>query len=298
MNSNEDETLDLIDVEMAVDLSDEVWSPIIGYEGKYELSNYGRVRNSAKSRGLTLSKTGHKIRCVLTKNNKSESICITDIMPVYFPRGSYFDPDNFEYLNSLNKPKGSLDDLAGEIWSSIEGYEGVYQVSSKGRVKSLSRAVKYLRANGKVVYVTTEDKIRVVNYDKDGYPQLILVDDNGVRACWKVHKLVALTFIDNPSKLPQVNHMDGCKTNNVVENLEWVTAKENSIHAHQTGLAKQPTGADSPSAKFTWEEVRYIRSDTKLLQRELAEMFDVTDSTISLIQNYKVYKNDPMEETK
>ena len=296
MNSNEEENLDLIDVEL--DLSDEVWVPIIGYEGKYALSNYGRVRNTAKHRGLTLAKTGHKIRCALTKNNKSESICISDIMPMYFPMGDCFDPDNFEYLNSLNKPREVLDDLDGELWKPIENYEGVYQVSSKGRVKSLSRAVKYLRANGKVVYVTTEDKIRVVSYDKDGYPQLILVDNSGARACWRVHKLVALAFIDNPSNLPQVNHIDGCKTNNAVENLEWVTSKENSIHAHKTGLAKNAEGAESSSAKFTWEEIRYIRSDTGLLQRELAEVFGVRDSTISLIQNYKTYKYDPMEENK
>ena len=133
--------------------------------------------------------------------------------------------------------------------------------------------------------------------DKDGYRQILLTS-SGRRESWRVHRLVARAFLPNPDKLPQINHIDGDKTNNVLSNLEWISAKDNIQHAHRTGLAKQPTGADSPSAKFTWDEVRYIRSDTKLLQRELAEMFGVTDSTISLIQNYKVYKNDPMEETK
>ena len=130
MSSNEDENLDLIDVDL--DLSGEVWKELDGYNGRYSLSNYGRVRNIAKSRGMTLAKTGNKIRCVLTKNNKSESICVTDIMSVYFPMGHYFNPDNFEHLNSLNKPKGFLDDLDGEIWATIEGYEDVFQISTMG----------------------------------------------------------------------------------------------------------------------------------------------------------------------
>lgn len=103
-------------------------------------------------------------------------------------------------------------------WRDIEGYEGRYQVSDDGRVWSY-KTMKELRTS----------------FDKSGYKVLNLYKDKLYNNC-KVHRLVAQTFIPNPDNKPQVNHIDGDKTNNRVENLEWVTCKENMKHARQRGL--------------------------------------------------------------
>ena len=99
-----------------------------------------------------------------------------------------------------------------EIWKDIEGYEGLYQVSSWGRVKNsrTGRILKGLR-------------------DKDGY-LLVGLCKKSVSQTHKVHRLVAEAFIPNPQNKPQVNHIDEDKENNHVENLEWSTAKENANH--------------------------------------------------------------------
>ena len=99
-----------------------------------------------------------------------------------------------------------------EIWRDIEGYEGLYQISNKGRVKSLH--------NG------SERILRPV-IDRYGYYYIMLYNDS-VRKYFKIHRLVAQAFISNPENKPQVNHKDENKKNNCIENLEWATAKENS----------------------------------------------------------------------
>ena len=96
-----------------------------------------------------------------------------------------------------------------EVWKDIEGYEGLYQVSTLGRVKN-SRSGRILKG-GK---------------HKAGYHQVILCK-NGKVKYYLVHRLVAQAFIPNPQNKPQVNHIDEDKENNYVENLEWVTIKEN-----------------------------------------------------------------------
>ena len=99
-----------------------------------------------------------------------------------------------------------------EIWRDIEGYEGLYQISNKGRVKSLHKG--------------SERILRPV-IDRYGYMFVFLYNDNA-RKYFKIHRLVAQAFISNPENKPQVNHKDENKKNNCIENLEWATAKENS----------------------------------------------------------------------
>ena len=108
-----------------------------------------------------------------------------------------------------------------EVWKDIEGYDGLYQVSSCGRVKN-SRTGRVLKAV------------------KDIYGYLIVnLYKNGKRINYKVHRLVAQTFIPNPENKPQVNHLDEDKENNHVENLEWCTAKENNNHGeHNLRVSK------------------------------------------------------------
>ena len=99
-----------------------------------------------------------------------------------------------------------------EIWHDIEGYEGLYQISNKGHVKSL--------------YKGSERILRPV-IDRYGYYRIMLYNDS-VRKIFSIHRLVAQAFIPNLYNKPQVNHLDENKKNNSVDNLEWATAKENS----------------------------------------------------------------------
>lgn len=119
-----------------------------------------------------------------------------------------------------------------EIWKDIEGYEGKYQVSNLGRVKSLKRKCNVL--NG---YRTVNEKILNLNKNRYGYVTVNLSKNNKNKIC-TIHRLVATAFIPNPENKPQVNHIDGNKTNNIVENLEWVSKEENMQHAVNTGLLK------------------------------------------------------------
>ena len=110
-----------------------------------------------------------------------------------------------------------------EIWKDVENYEGFYQVSNLGRVRSLERDV-YCQ-NGIVHHL--KEKVLVQNLDKQGYAYVSLCL-NGKMKTIKTHRLVALAFIPNPENKPQVNHKDENPLNNCVDNLEWCTASYNA----------------------------------------------------------------------
>ena len=104
-----------------------------------------------------------------------------------------------------------------------------------------------------------------------------------------VHRLVAEKYIPNPENKPQVNHKDGNKLNNCVDNLEWVTNQENRNHAVDNNL--QLCGEKCSWAKLTQENVDYIREHTELSNTELAKLFNVDRHTISDVRHYKSWKN-------
>jgi len=118
-----------------------------------------------------------------------------------------------------------------EVWKDIKGSEGRYQISNKGRVKSLERKV-----NNHTGELTVKEKILKQRPDEKGYMRIDIKDNSGKRKYYGIHRLVASVFIPNPDNKPQVNHIDGNKANNDVDNLEWVTNGENQKHAYRLGL--------------------------------------------------------------
>lgn len=133
------------------------------------------------------------------------------------------------------------------MWKDIKGYEGLYQVSTDGEVRSLDR---YEKSKGNSTRLR-KGKIRTLSVDKDGYKKIGLWKDSKVKH-FKVHRLVAETFIENPHNYPVVNHIDGNKENNSIENLEWCTVRDNNIHSievlgHKTWIS----GAEASKIKTT-----------------------------------------------
>ncbi len=120
-----------------------------------------------------------------------------------------------------------MDELSAEIWKSVAGFEGKYEVSSLGRVRSLTRT----RTGRGGSRVTVFGRI-LRDSDASGYRGVSL----GKGVFSSVHRLVAKAFVPNPMNLPEVNHEDGKKSNNAHWNLVWTTHKGNMEHASATGL--------------------------------------------------------------
>ncbi|WP_405101481.1 NUMOD4 domain-containing protein [Oceanobacillus sp. FSL H7-0719] len=172
----------------------------------------------------------------------------------------------------------------GKIWKDIKGYEGLYQVSKWGRVKSLKRknlAGTYMKERMFDVYPNNQ-----------GY-YMVKLSKEGKGRDVSVHRLVAETFIPNPDNKPQVNHIDGNPMNNKVTNLEWVTPQENIDHAWDTGLNKNRGEAHS-NAKLNEEKVKEIRSLHRLdiySVKELSEKFKVSIGAIYNVISYRTWKH-------
>lgn len=117
-----------------------------------------------------------------------------------------------------------------EIWRDIAGYEGLYQVSNEGRVRSLTRLITTKRG-----VVKRKKGALMKQCLSSGYPRVALWIEN-IKTDIRVHALVAGAFIPNPENKACVNHINAVKTDNRVKNLEWATIKENNNHAYKMGL--------------------------------------------------------------
>lgn len=161
--------------------------------------------------------------------------------------------------------------MQAEIWKDIPNYEGLYMVSNLGRVKSLPKN------NHKEIIL--KNKIT-----KDGYYETALSKNNKQK--WiRTHRLVAQAFIPNPDNKPQVNHIDGNKLNNNVDNLEWCTNQENINHAIRTGL-ENFIGKNNPKAKSVLQydkKGNFIKRYDTL--REAMKETGTLESKISLVCN-------------
>jgi len=160
-----------------------------------------------------------------------------------------------------------------EKFKQIKDYEN-YLISNYGNVRSKRFPNRFLKPlkNGR------------------GYI-LVTLSKNGVKKIHSIHRLVALAFITNPDKKPQVNHIDGCKTNNHADNLEWCSQKENVHHACDTGL-QDNKGEKNGQSKLSEKEVLEIRrifATGEYTKTALGEMFDVSQMLISYIIRRKMW---------
>lgn len=179
--------------------------------------------------------------------------------------------------------------MQNEVWKDIEGYEGIYQVSNLGRIKSLDRKVRsrwgLMKQKGIVL------KSRICN----GYV-LICLSKNGKNKDVSVHRVIAKSWVPGRTDAKnEVNHIDGDKTNNSVDNLEWCDRRHNIQHSIRIGLRTRQDGAGGYSAILTEKEVKEIRELKKnnptISQPTLGRMFGISKSEIGYILNRAVWKN-------
>lgn len=160
------------------------------------------------------------------------------------------------------KNNNRIPDVPNEIWKDIDNYEGLYQISNKGRVKILSRLKKIRKSKGDTEPCYLSEglkKFRILN----GYEMVPLAKDS--KTNWfLVHRLIALAFLENPENLPVVHHIDHNRLNNHIENLVWVTHKTNSEEASKAGrLIKIPNEKKTKSV-LPQPEVPEFYSDNSL----------------------------------
>lgn len=163
-----------------------------------------------------------------------------------------------------------------EIWKDVKDYEGIYQVSNKGRVKRLEKVIvdKIGRKHHK------KELILKANPDGSGYLQVNLFDNDGRKKVLKVHRLVGETFIPNSENKPQINHKDEIKTNNCVDNLEWMTSKENNnygTHNERAGKASGKTRS-KPVAQYS-KDGEFVKIWPS--QSEAGRQLELSQSNIS-----------------
>lgn len=150
-----------------------------------------------------------------------------------------------------NYKNTSIKNIVGERWKDVVGFEGLYQVSNKGRVKSL---INYFKSVG----------IRILKQGLDmyGYPQVVLTKD-GKKYPKKPHRLVAVAFIPNTENKPHINHKKGVKTDNRDSELEWVTPKENTVHSFKV-LGRVGVGYNKGKVgELNWNSKKVNQIDLK-----------------------------------
>ncbi len=175
-----------------------------------------------------------------------------------------------------------------EIWKDVQDFEGQYQVSTTGKVKSLDRFVPNRWGTLRPI----KSRPLVQGKTRQGY-HYVLFSQNGKSKKFFIHRLVAAAFIENPDYLPQVNHLDGKKSNNRADNLEWCTCQQNCHHALENKLYVTAKGSDAGQAKLTEDIVRDIRKQaaTGIWHKTLAAQYGVGRKAITKIVNNQRWKH-------
>jgi len=175
-----------------------------------------------------------------------------------------------------------------EIWVDIVGYEGLYQISNNGRVKSLERIV--VGKDG--VSYPVKEKIKTPSIGKRRYPYVDLYIGNQKKKKY-IHRLKAIAFIANPENKSDVNHKYGDKTDFGDDSIEWNTRSENIRHAFANGLNVARKNEAHPRAKITMEIARQIRNEylsEKTSMDKLAVKYKISNHTVYSILHNKTWK--------
>jgi hypothetical protein len=175
-----------------------------------------------------------------------------------------------------------------EIWKDIVGYEGLYQVSNLGRIKSFARTWICGDRNSKKNKPETISKL---HHNKQKYLQVWLCK-NGEPKNFRVHRLVAQAFIPNPQNKKTINHINGVKDDNRVENLEWLTIQENLNHALINNLRVFAKGEKHGNSVLTKEKVLEIRKmQGSFTKMDIAKKFNVSHKTIRAVLNRSTWQH-------
>lgn len=180
-----------------------------------------------------------------------------------------------------------------EQWKPVPGYEGVYEASNLGAVRSTPKEW----STGKEGSTKRSHKGVALKpwTTPNGYHRITFKIPGPLPNGIAVHRLVALLFISNPENKPQVNHIDGNKTNNRVDNLEWTTSSENVRHSIDTGLRVSPKGTELSHAKLTEKDVIDIRNRKASGEtyRAIADSYGMHTVSIFYIVKRKNWKHIP-----
>jgi hypothetical protein len=171
-------------------------------------------------------------------------------------------------------------ELEPEVWKDVVGYEGLYEVSNYGRVKSLRK--KIVKSTGAEVWFPTIILTPVMRY----MYKAVNIYKNKKATMFSIHRLVAKAFIENPTNLKIVNHKDLDKFNNRLFNLEWCTPLENTRHAIRNNAgAAPPQGEKNGQSILTEANVHVIKNSRyKIKRKDLAKMFNVSIKHIDRVR--------------
>jgi hypothetical protein len=172
----------------------------------------------------------------------------------------------------------NLHETSHEVWKDIIGLEGQYQISNTGKMKLLARYVNAKKGSKRPI----PEVILKPFLDASGYFHYTLKKKDKSYH-YKTHRAIAEYFIPNPENKLFVNHINGIKTDNRIENLEWCTPRENNVHAFKMGLAKGKRGSSNHQSKLNEAIVIHIWNNPNLDANELANVYQVGRHAIQSI---------------
>lgn len=250
---------------------EEIWKPVVDYEDRYEVSNLGRVKRLER---VFVDNFGHNrhVKEMFMKVGSMNEVNLCGDFGYQTRQVRSLVAESFLGLSygtcishiDRDVTNARLDNLISTEefrkmdpdWKDIPGWEGFYQVSRYGQVRSVDRFEKY-RGGWRYIPGT----IRTLDDSHKGYYQVALYGPGNRTKTGDVHRFLALAWIPNPENKPTVNHIDGNKKNNTLENLEWATWEEQQAHVKRIGLRKKPWWSLEQNGPVGghWNESRQIR---------------------------------------
>ncbi len=191
----------------------------------------------------------------------------------------------------MSKVANNIEDLEGEVWKPVVGYEGYYEVSNLGRVRSVDRTIKTISRSGNNFYKQYKGSMRKPHLNRDGYLYVSLcIGDRG--KTFKIHRLVADAFHLKSSDKCFVDHIDGNKTNNRADNLRWCTFKENIQFAWDAGIYNN-VGESHGMASLKESDVIEIKNRIKSGEscKKISKDFNVKHWTIHDIKQGRTWSH-------